>query len=297
MSRTPTLELRFDRYLQPASAVRQSMSLFTGENGVFLEPEYDLIERTLIYRLPAGNRLVSNTQYTVALPVPQEADDDGFRAVDGAPIASGSVPLQYNFFTSRETSEVLPELPVPTCREVLDIFRRGVCTQCHLDTRGGVGNGDCEPGFAPHPVGGDCVQVPRQGLDLSSGPGLVNTALNRVARQTQTGPRGDVPLENPDRFGVQMPVIDPGRPGNSYLMYKLLVNPDNFLEAREPGETRLDVDLPSGELPAGAAERERLREWFVRGDPMPQGGFSMDLADFRSLQAWIQAGAPIDTCN
>jgi hypothetical protein len=91
------------------------------------------------------------------------------------------------------------------------------------------------------------------------------------------------------RFGVNMPIIDPERPDNSYLMYKLLLRPEAYL----PGGAD-DCVEPGSCVPPEPAELERLREWFVRGDPMPQAGPGESFVDHDALatiQAFIAGGA------
>ena len=133
------------------------------------------------------------------------------------------------------------------------------------------------------------------GLDLSSPPGVQATAINQVAHQTETGPSSGVVMENPDRFGVQMPLIDPFRPDNSYLVYKLLSHRPMWRQSA--CQTRYRVDL-AGECPEpSAAELDRLREWFVAGQSMPLGGGELDRDDLDVLQAWISADAPLADCE
>lgn len=294
------IELRFDRYLDPATAVRQSILLYstTPDGAIFLEPEYDLIERVVRYRLFEDERLQPSTLYTLEFVTPTEGSPEaGFRAFDGAPLEADEVPLKFNFFTGTQ-DEAKPDEPAPPdCRQILNLFRgdRAGCSSCHLSSP--QGKGDCAAGEAPDPSTGECIAVPRQGLDLSTLSGVERTALNQVAHQTQIGPSAETPLENPDRVGVQMPIIDPARPGNSYMLYKLLRNESNFIQGAAPGASIHRVALPSGKLVADEAERERLREWFVRLDPMPAQGFSLDLTELRALQAWIRSGADLSACK
>jgi hypothetical protein len=133
------------------------------------------------------------------------------------------------------------------------------------------------------------------GLDLSGAPGLISTAVGRVAHQTEIGAQGGVELENPTRFGVQMPLIDPSRPGNSYLLYKLIQRPSNFAA---PGSsdvcvTDRRVALPEGQcLPPSPEESARLRDWFLRGQPMPlKPDLPFNRRQLVDLQRWIAAGA------
>lgn len=282
------IELRFDRYLSPSSAIRQSLFVYSGtkSNFVFLEPKYDVVERVVDYRLAAGTSLEPGLVYTVELLSPGDAAAYGFRAFDGAPLAPGPVPLTFAFRTGNQTAPAPPTPPTPTCADMLAIFRRP------------------SPG-QPACAGSNCHFPPgRMGLDLSSGSGLTTTAVGHVATETAVGPRVDVPLENPPRTGVQMPVIDPGRPENSYLLYKLLRKPENFGSAAQRCTSQYAVKLPPGQcLPPSSAESTRLREWFVTGQAMPLHenpllpDVHLRLADLRAIQRWIAGGARTDNCG
>ncbi len=294
------IEIRFDRYLDPSTAIRQSVLLYTGtrDAALFLEPEYDVLERVVRYRL-VDTQLKPSTLYTFEFNIPTEDNPNGFRAFDGAGLEAGSIPLRFNFFTG-ETTKDRPEPPATAdCQQILDLFRAR-CGSCHQSAPSGAGG--CPPGRARDPSSQDCVGVPRQGLDLSSLSGVERTALGHVAHQTEIGPRGGSPLENPQRVGVQMPIIDASRPENSYLMYKLLRNERNFVVLDSMGrpllgETRHQVALPSGQLVASEAERARLREWFVRLDPMPAQDDFIELSELRAIQEWIRTGANLSACK
>jgi hypothetical protein len=98
--RNSALELRFDRPLLSANAVRQAILLYSGTpegHAPFTQPEYDVVERVLLYR-PLG-ALAPKTTYTVELIIPEEGDSEGFRAFDGAPLEEGPVPLRFDFHT------------------------------------------------------------------------------------------------------------------------------------------------------------------------------------------------------
>ena len=270
------LELRFDRYLLPATAVRQSIAIYTGSEdlGVFAQPEYDLVERVLVYRLPSGARLEPGVRYTVELLSPKEEDDFGFRAFDRAPLAEAGVPLTFDFRTRKApTAPPAPTLPPfeDTC-QLLEALAPGI----PVEKRAGCSSNSCHGGADA-----------RMGLRLDNAQGLAQTAIDRVAHQTESGAHSGQPLENPPRLGVNMPIIDRGRPENSYLIYKLLRNPNNF--TGHPGvgcSSAHQVALPFGVCPQpSTAESDRLASWFVRGLPMPHNDRSVDL---RGVQAWIR---------
>jgi hypothetical protein len=298
VARNTAIQIRLDRYLLPATAVRQAIRLYSGSpdaHSPFTQPEYDVVERVLFYR-PLGE-LQPNATYTVEIIIPGEDDAEGLRAFDGAPLAEGPVPLTFDFHTNALPSEG-ERFPMEEagCADALAIFSQAsTCSDasCHVRS----GSSDCPLGQA-RDADGRCVDVPRQGLVLSDALGLLTTAISKVAHQTELGSKSGVTLEDPPRFGVQMPIIDPGRPDNSYLFYKLLRRPENF---GTDCDTRYDVGFAAGSdcVPPGAAESARLREWFVRGEPMPPAvdattGLALkhlQRSDLRTIQAWIREGA------
>ena len=136
------------------------------------------------------------------------------------------------------------------------------------------------------------------GLKLDGVDGLRETAIARVAHQTEVGVEGGVPLRDPLRFGVQMPVLDPGQPGNSYLLYKLFRNPESYrLSADQAGycETLYpEVGMGDDCVRPDDDELTRLREWFVLGLPMPlevPGGQPIYRPELEELARFIAAGA------
>jgi hypothetical protein len=220
-----------------------------------LTPRYDVVERVVTYLLPPNVFLQPNTHYTAELVVPKEDGDLGFRAFDGAPLDEETT-LRVSFLTSNQRAAPVPSGPPPgTCSSAIETLNQK-CT-------GGVCHGPSD-------------QVMR--MDFSNPSSLERTVVGHVAHQTETGPTTGVPQQNPARFGVGMPRIDPGRPDNSYLMYKLIAARENFRES-EGGETG-DADLcgtaykaavdPVHCVPASPEENERLAAWFLRGVGMPR---------------------------
>jgi hypothetical protein len=280
-----TFELRFDRYLLPSTAVRQSFYVYTGDpsnmvppgNDVpVLIPRYDVIERVVSYELPKGVLLEPNTHYTAELVVPVDSNDFGFRAFDYAPLAAETA-TKLSFLTSN-----LQKIPAPPAS-------RSTCS-------------DAVRTFAEHCSAASCHDAgdPTMALDLSDTNGIL-TAIGRVAHQAETGPKTGVPLQNPARFGVGMPLIDPGRPDNSYLMYKLVAAPENYRNSpNDPdlcGTRHLAAVDPTRCVPATAEENERLRAWFLRGVAMPRAVEDrapnwLVRSELRSLESWIGSGAP-----
>ena len=304
MATNATLSLRFDRFLSPGSANRQALRVYTGDpstsGSIPFDVSYDPVERVVQYRMPPGYSLEPNVLYQLELAVPVSASDSGFRAFDGAPLAEGDVPLRGSFFTGTGPVEQ-PTTRAPGCADIVEqVFTAApascASSNCHfsMSAQG-----------APH------------GLWLDGRANFRATAINRVARQTELGDRsGGPPLERPLRFGVHMPLVQPGNPGNSYLLYKLLrgeqsyepclADPDapsaSSTFCQEPAEAciseYLDIPLKDGEcLAPSDAERERLREWFVRGEPMPIArpvGRSLGLQQLRAVSRFIATGANCD---
>jgi hypothetical protein len=284
------IELRFDRFLLPGG-LNAGLSLYSGNppaNGVPLQAEYDMIERVVVYR--PTRRLQPNTLYTAEL-VPSANPGQGFWAFDRAPLEEGEVPLRFSFSTGGGPRPELGPVPPPldTC-ETMSNGPLSSCVNCHA-TRS-----DAETSPPS--------DVPPMGLDLSSSRGLFYTAIRQVAHQTETGnsAAGDG-LQSPVRFGVQMNLVDPGSPATSYLMYKLLRKAENFAAVGDPPTCVTGYHSPVSELDCQAppeAERVRLREWFVLGDPMPKDGTSSMGAPIAAattrenlvrISAWIATGA------
>ena len=284
-----SVELRFDRFLLPGSGITLGTALYSGNppaNGSRLTVEYDLIERVVVLR--PSKPLIPRTLYTVEIL--QFSDpSQGFWAYDRAPLEEALVPLRFSFTTGSGPATVpaAPTRVADTCETIAE-GALASCSKCHSTT----------------PADGDiAASYPPMGLDLSSAPGLFYTAVSHAAHQTETGNTiGGQGLQTPARFGVQMNIIDPGNPATSYLMYKLLQKPENFRLG--PDEASCDIPyhspvLEGGCTPPDADELGRLRDWFVRGDPMPKNGLAngqvvnaaLDHATLQRIVRWLTDGA------
>jgi hypothetical protein len=281
------IELRFDRLLLPATAVRQSIAVYSGTPGVgapFLEPDYDPLELRLRYR--NTGRLQPNALYQLRLAVPHAASDYGLRAFDGAPFVPSVVPSEMSFITSASLADLPPAsaFSEPTCGEVATLLASHCAGSC------------CHGG-----------ESPVMGLRLDSWSGIEQTAIERVAHQTETGNTVGVPFVNPERFGVAMPIVDPGNPATSYLLYKLLLSPEN-LRVCSGGSCAFDT-LPGAHscVPLAADERERLAAWFVQGEAMPilgrddfapgclpEANRALECGEMRAITRFIEHGARCD---
>jgi hypothetical protein len=289
------LELRFDRFLLPSTAVRQSIAFFSGaatnvvpedRSGPEILPSYDPLERVVTFSLPPGATLQPNTLYTVQIPVVRGEDALGFRAFDGTPMAEDE-PVHISFRTSNALGTAQP-LAAPHALDCSEL----ICTALGQD------DADCglpiTSGCAAAHCHGAPDTAPRMGLSLAS-PHSLADATGRVAHQTETGPTTGRALANPPRFGTAMPVIDPGRPGNSYLVYKLLLAPETYqpsVESDACSRYHAATD-PERCIEPAAEELTRLREWFVRGEPMPPANHPrfVDAETARRIIDFIAAGA------
>lgn len=280
------IRIRFDRFLDPSTAVRQSLLLTAGTfdatgnpvaGEIFTEPTYDLLERVLVFR---SARLLPGVRYTALLRKPSEMSGLGVRAWDGAELES---PYLFGFTTTTDTQAPSPEPVLPYA---------GYCAQCVDDVlvAGAVTNlstcafGNCHIASA--------ASGPPLGLDLGSIEGLQQTAFSKPAHQTMRGPRSDALVQSPV-FGQNMPNIDPGRPGNSYALYKILIYGGLF----DVKASALPGQPVGGPLAPSDEELERLRSAFVMGNAMPYRLTTFKLDQARQLQAWIAAGAKTEaTC-
>src|SRR5690606_3527266 len=73
-----SLLIRLDRFIDPATAIRQSVIVDRGTDPTLIlsAPEYDVVERVLIYRL---GTLLPMATYSVEILIPTEEAPDGLR--------------------------------------------------------------------------------------------------------------------------------------------------------------------------------------------------------------------------
>lgn len=288
------MRIRFDRYLRPASVIRQSVvvtpALFDPDSGVpkgpvvFFKPVYDPYERMVVFQLSPGARWTPTTLHLVRYEPPEDASDvTGFSAFDGAPLAE---EVEFSFMTGDGVSD--PDDDRDDARPRVRFCEEDDAPEdlpAAYEVLRGCAAGGC------HGAGGAVL-----GLDLSEPAAIRDTAVRVVARQTLHGATVGAPVSNARRFGDDMPRLDPGNPGNSYLVYKLLVNPANHPVA---GETSDEPDPWWGGLPPPGPpppeELSRLRAWFVQGVPMPPGG-SLSPAQMRAVVRWVMQGAETPAC-
>ncbi len=262
------IRLKFDRWLLPTTAVRQSVSLYTQgtQLGVFLRPDYDVTARSLSYR--PDTPLASGTVYILKL---SDADQDpnglGLRSFDGNALGSTKT-FAFRTSQSGQTPPLVDDLPAPSCDRVVAALVSSGCTR-----------GGCHSGNSP-----------RMGLLLDSPSGLVSTAIDHVAHETETGTNVTEQVVSGGRFGTQMPIIDGGRPENSYLIYKLLIGKWFNRELAAQPVTPFTTDALSQDA------IDRARAWFIEFGAMPPDaiGYPDGISPpelVSELQSWIRSGA------
>jgi uncharacterized membrane protein YgcG len=279
--------VRFDRFLDPTTVIRQSVRITGGTIGVdgstpagteFASPFYDVIERVAVYRLGG---LQPGVRYTVTIWSPDDNQGTGFRAFDGAPLAA-TTTFSFTTSTNPTTSANEPTQPVVNfCSQ---------CTNNHVVRGGGqillqgCAFGTCH--------GTDTEGGPPNNLDLSTFEAFQRTAIGHVAHQTLSGPTS-TPEVLATRFGASMPLIDRNQPGNSYLLYKILIAPTLWPAAGAiPAAGEYPNQPVGGDIKPSDDELARLQESFVMGGTMPLGIDSFKIDQARAIQAWIASGAP-----
>jgi hypothetical protein len=153
---------------------------------------------------------------------------------------------------------------------------------------------------------------------LSTSSGVRVTAIDRVAQGSNTGGRSFYPEPAGPIFGIDMALIKPGNPGESWLMYKIEMAPHPVTDAGEAPKALCTPPLGSdavttrGEsytsrapiVPAASdAERERLGD-YVLGRWMPYPSAASDYStqpltfeERERVRRWIAQGAPTPDCG
>lgn len=123
-------------------------------------------------------------------------------AIDGATLALGQL-RRFEFFAGPPTGAPFAEPKVDFCADVLPIFQAKCASPtCHGD-------------------GGQAAA----GLVLTTPAGVAKTAIGVVARGADTTGRSGAPESEGEVFGVGMPLVAPGNPASSWLLYKVDLAP------------------------------------------------------------------------
>jgi len=165
------LRFKFDRWLLPTTATRQSLTMFTSGTGlgVMLRPSYDVASRTIEYNFdaPMPGGLVFNLRLSDA---DQDPNGFGFRGFDGVSLSSSATIA---FRTSVAASTLDPTasqvLAVPNCADALGVLRQAGCSGLGCHSREASSN-CASPGMAWDQSLQQCVNVPRMGLLLDVVP-------------------------------------------------------------------------------------------------------------------------------
>ena len=232
---------------------------------------------------PALPWLTPGQQYRVFLnvPSPDGGDPYGLLAIDGATL---SAPVTLLFTAGAAPPDPYSGPPTMSfCDDILaPIFLRSCAfTSCH-----GMAQAD----------GG----APVLGLDLQTASGVRATAVGQVADESNTGPMAQTVAQLAGSpFGVDMAVITAGEPGNSWLMYKVLLAIPEAADAEVTGADSGVSAYGQGLVsPVSAAERARLSD-YILGQSMPYPAPSqaepspspLTTGDLERLSTWIAQGA------
>jgi hypothetical protein len=292
------IEIAFDRLLNPLAVTRQTFVL-QDLFGNFLvpTPSYDPVARVVRLCMTNSPALLPDQSYELTiLPSTGSSAGAGFRAIDGAALDRSVSPvIQFAVkagpaYTGSDACS--GATAVDFCSQVLPIF----ASKC--------GTSACHAG-----------NLPAAGLLMTTSQGIQATAVGRVAQGSNTG-NASQSVPPAAVFGVDMPIITPGAPGTSWLMYKMLLAVPlacstlaASCDAGAPGvvNNRYPQVTPAWSL-LSDDERATLSN-YVQGREMPYPGdpsASLDSAtspltgdELDTVSAWIQQGAgiPGSGCN
>ncbi|HEX9295285.1 MAG TPA: Ig-like domain-containing protein [Polyangiaceae bacterium] len=236
-----SIRVQFDRFLAPGSAVRQGVCVQSAPVGAGapadciggLTPKYDPVDRVAVWIPPP---LMPMTRYNVRLLAPQDENDaNGIRAFDGVPLEK---EFTFAFTTGDNTAMAIePKRDITFCSlPSLCTVPTNVCSEPAVDKNihgpndllggcaGSTGSCHTPPPaneILPGPVGSVVSYTGDAGV-----PEAVRQLVEQsvVASETATGADPSAPRRSAnDIFGQNMPVIDATNPGNSYILYKLIL--------------------------------------------------------------------------
>jgi hypothetical protein len=298
-----SVQLAFDRVLHPSTVNRQGVIVLEVSGRAVTNPvvTYDPVTRVVSLSAPdpRGSRwLVPGQPYLVFLTHPEDPDSPGgLRALDGATVER-TATRRFAFFAGPEEVDERArgfDPRVEFCRDVLPIFRaRCGSSNCH-------GSPDPQRGTRP-----------RMSLVLDTPLGISNTALRRASQESNTGSRAGLGGPPARVFGVDMPIVDPGNPATSWLLYKLMLAAPAADDPSRPeltcGEAAAQpvvIGTPLARFaPLSADERARFAN-HVMGSPMPypeQPGAddrsrNLTFEQLERIRSWISQGAEVTECG
>jgi len=242
---TLTLRVQFDRFLMPSTTIRQAMCLQAATVGgestatdrcvsAGFAPQYDPVDRVATWVI--RGELDPRTRYNVRLFAPTNPQDqNGVRAFDGA-------ALEKEFTFAFTTGEKHPGLEPARSFGFCDVQRLCPLPDGACDSPMPVAvtrspyeflANSCTSGGGCHGAGAAAPGVPSGSVlrldDDGAGGGVVAAvhhlvANGVVASETATGADPVAPSRNVlAPFGHNMPYIDATNPGNSFLLYKVIL--------------------------------------------------------------------------
>jgi len=304
------IKVAFDRYINPLTMNRQGIALRDLFGNAPDSPiiQYDPVTRTATLSNPGPDPthwLLEGTTYELSFPIAtDEAGSFGLRAIDGATMDPTTQKIA--FMVAPPTGNP-PKLPViDFCADIFPLFAAQRTDPGAAGVQGLCSNKNC------HGAQSNATNFTAAGLVLNSQEGIRHTAIGVQATEATTGALS-VAITAQNSFPVGMPIIDPGDPGHSFLIYKLLlpdVNgaPDgggtNFSYGGCSATTGAFDYGPNPQL-ASADEATRLAQ-FVHGRRMPwgdvdqngnfppTGGTPLTLDEIERISVWILQGAHVD---
>ena len=257
---------------------------------------YDPIARVITISPPNPDWLTVGQPYKLrfTLPPNDDIDDRGLRAIDRQTL-DPKQQLEFGFFAAPPAGQ-RSEKPVSFCGDVLPILTQK-CT-----------NGVC------HGSGGGAAA----GLVLDSQAGIQLTAFGRVANSANTGAVSGNPSRPRGVFGIDMPLIAPGEPDNSWLLYKIELAREPAIDAGAESficNSRPEVDEIALPTPDPLRYQVRIRQPndlerailsdFVPGREMPYPPESiltprrqaLSFDERQRIRMWITQGAKLSDCG
>jgi hypothetical protein len=291
------IQISFDRYLLPSTIVRQSYVLVDAAHepipNLALRTIYDPVARTVAITGPDGPGrpwLTPGATFhliLLAANVGAPTDIGGFRAIDRAPLASAR---EFTFRAEAATGQLAYEPAVDFCADVFPIFARKCASGCH----------------EPSPTA-------FASLVLTTSDGVRITARGRVAQGSNTGGLAGSASEQGPVFGINMPIIKPGDPGSSWLLYKIELAPHPVVDAGPPPEllcNSTDRPVAAPEFspiapyrPQAPDDERAILNDYVLGRQMPYPSSGLDSAsqpltfqERERIRIWIAGGAEVRDC-
>ena len=305
------IKVAFDRYINPLTLNRQGIALRDLFGNAPDSPivQYDPVTRTATISNPGPdpNWLVEGATYELSFPIAtDEAGSFGLRAIDGATMDPATPKIAFTV-TAAPDGGTTPKPPaIDFCTDIFPLF---TASRNPSNTQGLCSNKACHSAQLSAES-----NVPATGLVLNSQEGIRHTAIGVEATEATTGALS-VPITAQNSFPVGMPIIDPGDPGHSFLVYKLLlpdVNgaPDGTGAGFSYSGCNATPPFDYGPNPhlASADEANRLAQYIHGrrmpwGDPTPDGlsftngGTPLTLDELERVSLWILQGAPVvDNC-